>query len=80
MGRVSTPTLTEDGIALVASPLDLLGTKLKVIMQRAEAKDYEDIAQLLRSGQSLIPGSWGRPCVVWFHVRAIGVLAGFDFL
>ena len=56
MGRVGTPTLTEDGIALVASPLDLLGTKLKVIMQRAEAKDYEDIAQLLRSGESLIQG------------------------
>ena len=56
MGRVGTPTLTEDGIALVASPLDLLGTKLKVIMQRAEAKDYEDIAQLLRSGESLMQG------------------------
>jgi len=56
MGRVGTPTRTEDGIALVASPLDLLGTKLKVIMQRAEAKDYEDIAQLLRNGESLIQG------------------------
>jgi predicted TIM-barrel fold metal-dependent hydrolase len=33
-----------------------IGTKLKVIMQRAEAKDYEDIAQLLRSGESLIQG------------------------
>ena len=56
MGRVGAPTLTEDGIAFVASPLDLLGTKLKVIMQRAEAKDYEDIAQLLRNGESLIQG------------------------
>ena len=54
VGRVGTPTLTEDGIAFIASPLDLLGTKLKVIMQRAEAKDYEDIAQLLRRGESLI--------------------------
>src|SRR5208337_1648222 len=56
MGRVGTPVLTEDGIALVASLLDLLGTKLKVIMQRAEAKDYEDIAQLLRNGEGLIQG------------------------
>ena len=56
MGRVGAPTLTEDRIALVASPLDLLGTKLKVIMQRAEAKDYEDIAQLLRNGESLFQG------------------------
>ncbi len=56
MGRIDAPTQTEDGIALVASPLDLLATKLKVIMRRAEAKDYEDIAQLLRSGESLIQG------------------------
>ena len=56
MGRVGVPELTEDGIMLVASPLDLLGTKLKVIMQRAESKDYSDIAQLLRSGPSLIVG------------------------
>ena len=41
---------------LVASSLDLLGTKLKVIMQRAESKDYADIAQLLRAGPSLIQG------------------------
>jgi predicted nucleotidyltransferase component of viral defense system len=56
MGRVGTPTQTDDGIVSVASPLDLLGTKLKVIMQRAEAKDYIDIAQLLRDGSSLIQG------------------------
>ena len=56
MGRVGMPTLTEDGVALVASSLDLLGTKLKVIMQRAESKDYSDIAQLLRAGPSLIQG------------------------
>jgi hypothetical protein len=56
MGRVGVPELTEDGVVLVASSLDLLGTKLKVIMQRAESKDYSDIAQLLRGGPSLIQG------------------------
>ena len=56
MGRVGMPTLTEDGVVLVASSLDLLGTKLKVIMQRAESKDYSDISQLLRSGPGLIQG------------------------
>ena len=50
MGRVGAPAQTDDEIVTVASPLDLLGTKLKVIMQRAEAKDYIDIAQLLRDG------------------------------
>ena len=56
MGRVGVPTLTEDGAVSVASSLDLLGTKLKVIMQRAESKDYSDISRLLGAGQSLIQG------------------------
>ena len=56
IGRVSAPSQTEDGILAVASPLDLLATKLKVIMRRAEAKDYIDIAQLLRDGSSLSQG------------------------
>ena len=56
MGRVGKPTRTEDGLVSVASPLDLLATKLKVIMQRAEAKDYLDVAQLLRGRVSLIQG------------------------
>ena len=56
MGRVGTPSQTNDGIVSVASPLDLLATKLKVIMQRAESKDYIDIAQLLREGSHLGQG------------------------
>ena len=56
MGRVGVPALTEDGVVFIASSLDLLGTKLKVIMQRAESKDYSDIAQLLGGGPSLIQG------------------------
>ena len=35
MGRVGAPTQTDDGIVSVASSLDLLGTKLKVIIQRS---------------------------------------------
>jgi hypothetical protein len=45
----------EDGILAAASPLDLLATKLKVIKQRAESKDYL-IAQLLREGSRLVQG------------------------
>ena len=56
MGRVDIPALTEDGVMMVASSLDLLATKLKVIMQRAESKDYSDIAQLLSAGTNLIRG------------------------
>ena len=53
MGRVGVPTLMDDRVAL-GSEFDLLGTRLKVIMQRAESKDYSDIAKLLQNGPSLI--------------------------
>ena len=52
-GRVGEPEMTDDGVLQVASLPDLLATKLKVILQRAEAKDYQDIAAILRAGVSL---------------------------
>lgn len=55
-GRVGAPEATEDGVLHLASPLDLLGHKLKVILQRAEGKDYQDIAALLAAGLSLAEG------------------------
>lgn len=55
-GRVGVPELTADGVLRVASALDLLGHKLKVILQRAEGKDYQDIAALLASGLLLADG------------------------
>lgn len=55
-GRVGEPETTEDGILCVASLDDLMATKVKVVLQRNEAKDYADIAALLRSGVSLAKG------------------------
>ena len=57
-GRVNDPDQTRDETLLVASPEDLLATKLKATQDRAEAKDYRDIAELLRAGVSL-PRSLG---------------------
>lgn len=48
--------LTDDGVLQVASLDDLLGTKLKVILQRVEAKDYVDIAAMIAAGMSLAHG------------------------
>jgi hypothetical protein len=59
IGRVGTPSLTQDGVVMVASLLDLLATKLKVILQRIESKDYRDIAAILRAGQDLRDGLMG---------------------
>jgi hypothetical protein len=55
-GRVGEPELTEDGVLQVASLDDLMATKVKVVLQRAEAKDYRDIAEMIRAGASLPRG------------------------
>jgi hypothetical protein len=55
-GRVGEPQQTEDGTLWVASLLDLFATKLKVILQRVEAKDYRDIAAMIQAGVGLEQG------------------------
>src|SRR5256885_1495313 len=42
-GRINEPLRTKDSTLLVASTEDLMATKLKAILDRAEAKDYRDI-------------------------------------
>ncbi len=56
MGRFGCPELTDDGVVAAASMDDLMATKLKVILQRLEAKDYADIAAMIRAGVSLEKG------------------------
>jgi hypothetical protein len=53
IGRINEPLQTKDATLLVASLEDLLATKLKAIMDRAEAKDYRDISVMLSAGVSL---------------------------
>lgn len=52
-GHFEPPQLTDDGVLRVASPGDLLATKLKTVLQRIEAKDYRDIAALIKHGGDL---------------------------
>jgi len=53
IGRINEPLRTKDGTLLVASLEDLLATKLKTILDRAEAKDYRDLSVMLSAGVSL---------------------------
>jgi hypothetical protein len=53
IGRINDPLQTADSTLLVASLEDLLATKLKAILDRAEAKDYQDIAAILFAKASL---------------------------
>ena len=56
IGRVGHPERTADGVLQSASLLDLFGTKLKVLLDRVAAKDYLDLAAILRSGVPLRDG------------------------
>jgi hypothetical protein len=56
IGRAGMPERTTDGVVQVASLLDLLATKLKVMQQRIEVKDYCDIAAILSAGIALEDG------------------------
>ena len=56
IGCITLPEKTNDEVMSVASLLDLLGTKLKVILKRAEAKDDQDVVALLTSGLKLSTG------------------------
>lgn len=56
VGRVGEPEETEDGVMVAASLEDLLAFKLKLVVQRVEAKDYLDVAAILGAGVPLERG------------------------
>jgi len=51
--RVVYPEWTNDGVARVASLLDVAACKMAVIQSRSESKDYLDVAALLKNGVTL---------------------------
>ncbi len=55
-GRVGDPDPLEGQSFSIASLGDLMAAKLKVLWQRAEAKDYIDVAAMIRAGLSLEDG------------------------
>ncbi|MBC7983263.1 MAG: nucleotidyl transferase AbiEii/AbiGii toxin family protein [Candidatus Obscuribacterales bacterium] len=55
-GRVGKPSITDDAVLQVASLEDLMATKLKVVMQRVESRDYLDIAAMVAAGVRLDNG------------------------
>lgn len=55
-GRVGVPEIAPENQIRLASLTDLFGHKVKVVLQRVEAKDYRDIVALLKSGLSLKGG------------------------
>jgi hypothetical protein len=56
MNRIEEPDVAENVGLQIASLIDLTATKLKTIQQRAEAKDYIDLAAGLGAGLNLADG------------------------
>ena len=55
-GRIGDPLLCDDGVIWVASLDDLMAHKLKLILQRSEKKDYQDIAAMIQAGCQVARG------------------------
>jgi len=53
LNRVQDPDVVPDNEIQVASMLDVAATKLATIQQRAQARDYEDLAAIVGAGISL---------------------------
>ena len=53
LNRVKDPDIAQDNGIQVASVLDVAATKLATIQQRAQTRDYEDLAAIVAAGISL---------------------------
>jgi len=54
LNRVRDPDITADNGIRVASVLDIAATKLATVQQRAQSRDYQDLAAILTTGTSLL--------------------------
>ena len=78
-GRVGTAEMTDDAVLWVASLDDLLAHKLKVVHDRAEGRDYQDIAVMLEHGQSLERGLAAMDALFRSHVPAMITLKALTY-
>jgi hypothetical protein len=83
-GRVEDPLISNNGNIVVANLDDLMATKVKVVLQRCAAKDYQDIAAMIQGGVSLEKGlasaqqMYGQTFVPTECLRALTYFEGGD--
>ena len=78
-GRVGEPDQSDDGVVWIASLDDLLAHKLKVIHDRAEGRDYQDIAAMLEQGQNLARGLSAREALFGSDVPRMVTLKALTY-
>jgi hypothetical protein len=80
LGRVGVPERAADNGLAVASLLDLAATKMKVVQERAESRDYLDVFELLQRGVGLeeslgaAQALYGRSFNPAITLKALGVI------
>lgn len=79
MSRVRDPDVASGNRLQIASLLDLTATKLKTIQQRAEAKDYLDLAAALASGIELAEALGAARAVYGKVFNAIAALKALTY-
>ena len=79
IGCVREPEETDDRVMCVASLDDLFAHKLKVIHDRAEGKDYQDIAEMLMNGQRLERGLAAKEALFGSSVPAMVTLKALTY-
>src|SRR5258707_14930517 len=84
LNRVQDPDVTPNNEIQVASMLDVAATKLATIQQRAQARDYEDLAAIVGAGISLAEAlgaaaaAFGKEFNGVLSLKALTYFAGGD--
>ena len=68
------PALVASNSVVIASLLDLAGTKAKALLDRIERKDYQDILELLDAGPSMSQIAGAAEAIFPAEVSSIMVL------
>jgi hypothetical protein len=79
MNRVQEPDIVPGNSLQVASLLDLAATKLKTVQQRAEGKDYRDLAAALDAGIGLAEALAAGSAVYGKTFNAIAALKALSY-
>jgi hypothetical protein len=79
MSHVQDPDVASSNKLQIASLLDLTATKLKMIQQRAEAKDYLDVAAALDVGINLAEALGAARAIYGRSFNAIAALKALTY-
>ena len=79
MGHLQEPDFAMEHAVPIASLLDLTATKLKTVQERAEAKDYLDVAAALNAGINLAEALGAAKAIYGRAFNAIASLKALSY-